>query len=68
MELPSALQLPATDGLSVGDGEFGATGAEKLIVIGSAPSTPVVLLAGVIEVRCMGPAGTELFPIPPAVD
>ncbi len=37
-ELPSVLQLPATAGSSVGCGELGAGGAERVTRSGAAPS------------------------------
>ena len=56
--VPAPCQLPATAGLTVGIGEFGASGAENWIVISVVPLTPVALLAGVSEISSSGPAGT----------
>lgn len=58
IEEPSILQRPGTLGWSVGRGEFAATGSEKLIVIGEAPSTPVLAVAGAIHVRRIGPVAS----------
>jgi hypothetical protein len=40
-EWPSAVQVPATAGSSVGFGVLSDISAEKVTVIGAAPSTPV---------------------------
>ena len=66
IESPATPQLPETAGFSTGAGEFGATGAENVTVIGRAPSTPVVLLAGLIVVTCIGPVAAGALPRPEA--
>jgi hypothetical protein len=63
---PTTPQLPETLGLRTGAGEFGATGAENATVIGEAPSTPVILLAGLIDDTCIGPDAVGALPKPEA--
>ena len=63
-ESPCAVQLPGTLGVILGFGEVDDIVLEKVTTIGSAPSTPVVWLAGEIAARRIGPEARAADPAP----
>ena len=66
IDLPCELQRPGTLGWRRGRGVFPPIGAEKLMVIGEAPSTSVLDVAGTTSVTCIGRTAAAA-PWPPAL-
>ena len=51
---PVRCQLPGTEGVTVGIGEFAASGSEKVTLIGEAPLTPVAWAEGETDTTVTG--------------